>query len=142
MEGQKCSWNSGENHPMFGKKHSKATIEKMRLAKLGNQVNLGRVRTQEFKQKCSESKLGEKNPAWKGDDVNKHSSLHTYVRKYLPKPDKCENCNLAPPYDLANVTGNYVRDFINWKYLCRKCHMVSDGRLVKLHKKRDKNASL
>lgn len=34
-----------------------------------------------------------------------------------------------PTYDLANITGNYTRDFSNWKYLCRKCHMKSDGRM-------------
>lgn len=36
------------------------------------------------------------------------------------------------PFDLANVTGIYNRDFINWKYICRRCHMLSDGRMNNL----------
>lgn len=74
--------------------------------------------------------LEESNGMWKGDDVNL-SGLHDWVRKRLPKPDKCARCKKIPPVDLANK-GIYDRNLDNWEYLCRRCHMLSDGRLNRL----------
>jgi len=88
-------------------KHTPETIEKIRL-----------------------SKLGDKNPMWKGDKVG-YASLHEWVNIHLPRPDLCQMCKQKPPYDLAN-TGVYNRHFSNWEYLCRKCHMLRDGRLNRL----------
>ena len=93
----------------------------------------GKKHSPETLQKCRLSKLGEKNGMWKGDKVG-YNPLHLWVKSRLPKPELCEYCLSAVPYDLANVTGNYNRDFKNWKYLCRKCHMKSDGRVVKVLK--------
>ena len=98
----KIHGNSGKNNPMYGRKHSPETIMKMRLIK-----------------------LGENNPFWKGDKVG-YNKLHGYVRRHFPKPELCEDCKQVPPYDLANITGVYNREFINWKYLCRHCHQVRD----------------
>lgn len=78
---------------------------------------------------------GPSNANWKGDNVGK-LSLHEWVRKYLPQPELCQICNLKPSFDLANITGLYNREFENWKYLCRGCHMKSDGRLDLIHKSR------
>lgn len=47
---------SGENHPMYGKHHSKETKEKMR------QAALGRVVSEETKQKISKATKGKNNP--------------------------------------------------------------------------------
>lgn len=68
---------------------------------------------------------------WKGDGVG-CGKLHEWVNNHKPKPGLCEICHSKPPYDLANVTGNYTRDFSNWKYFCRSCHMKSDGRMNNL----------
>jgi hypothetical protein len=70
---------------------------------------------------------GEANPSFKGDEV-KYEALHIYVRRRKPMPDLCEFCGLVPPVDLANKSGKYLRDLDDWNYLCRKCHMDSDGR--------------
>lgn len=84
------------------------------------------------------SKLGEKNPMWKGNDVG-YSSLHEWVRKYKKQPPLCEKCNLVPPLDLANK-GIYDRNFANWEFLCRRCHMKQDSRLTMFREMfRDKN---
>ncbi len=77
----------------------------------------------------------ENHPSWKGDKVG-YTSLHAWVRRHKPQVYLCENCNLKPSYDLANISGLYKRDFSDWEWLCRKCHMVEDGRLDKLHKNR------
>jgi len=72
--------------------------------------------------------LAERNPQWKGDKVQ-YTQLHAWVKVRFPKPELCENCKQVPPYDLAN-RGIYNRDLINWKWLCRKCHMVEDQRMI------------
>lgn len=96
----------------------------MRLAALGHKVS------EETKHKMRLALSGEKNYGWKGDKVGCRC-LHKWIRKYLPAPEICDNCRENKKLDLAN-TGIYNRDFNNWKYLCRKCHMLSDGRLNNL----------
>jgi hypothetical protein len=88
----------------------------------------------EHRQKMSVAKLAEKNGMWKGDQVG-YNQLHAWVRRRLPKPASCQKCFNGPPYDLTNITRRYTRDLTNWKYLCRKCHMWYDGRLLARDKK-------
>lgn len=68
---------------------------------------------------------------WKGDDVH-IETLHQWIRKNKPKPELCECCGASPPYDLANISQNYIRDISDYEWLCRRCHMVKDGRLEAL----------
>lgn len=75
---------------------------------------------------CAHS--GERNNNWKGDAVG-IDALHAFIRSRLTKPEKCVHCNDAPPIDLANKSGKYKRDVSDWEWLCRRCHMISDGRL-------------
>lgn len=77
---------------------------------------------------------GELNHMWVGDKVM-YDGLHSWVKKRLKKPKFCEMCNEKPPLDLANK-GIYNRELKNWEWLCRKCHMVKDGRIIKLHSKK------
>lgn len=77
------------------------------------------------------SKIGEKNPNWIGDKIKSRTGLHTWVRRWMPKPTICPRCNERPAYDIANK-GVYARDLKNWEWLCRKCHMLSDGRMKNL----------
>ena len=79
----------------------------------------------------SVSKQGSKNPAWTGDAVG-YSGVHTWIRDRYPKPLLCELCGTQPSRDLANKSGVYKRDLADWWYLCRKCHMISDGRIDRL----------
>lgn len=102
-------WNIGKDNPMYNKKHSPETIQKMRQASLGKH-----------------------NSQWKGDAVG-NDSLHQWLRNHLPMPELCEDCKKVPPYDLANITGIYTRNFNNWKYLCRHCHMILDYRMGTRH---------
>lgn len=76
---------------------------------------------------------GEKHWNYKGDAVG-YKPLHRYVRRRLPKPKKCPCCRKRPPYDLSNKRGVYSRDLNEWEWLCRRCHMIKDGRLEKLEK--------
>jgi len=90
----------------------------------------GHVFSDETLKKISQSRIGDKNPMWKGDNVG-YFSLHEWVIIRFPKPELCECCKKVPPHDLANK-GIYNRELKNWEWLCRRCHMTKDGRMEKL----------
>jgi hypothetical protein len=69
---------------------------------------------------------GEKTSQWKGDNIS-YSGLHVWLGRHRIKPAACENCGKISKLDFACITGIYNRDSSNWKYLCRSCHMISDG---------------
>lgn len=71
---------------------------------------------------------GENNPNWKGDRVG-YVGLHSWIKDHFPKPDTCQQCHLATPYDLANISQEYKRDVSDWEWLCRRCHIHKDGRI-------------
>lgn len=109
----------GTENPFYGKHHSEETKKKMR----------GRKNSPATLKKMSENRKG--IPSWRKDIPNEnvgYYGVHAWVRNRKPKPDLCERCNIAPPFDLANKTGKYLRDLDDWEYLCRKCHQISDGR--------------
>ena len=87
--------------------------------------------TEETKQRMSKSKMGMRNPNWVGDAIT-YKPLHAWIRRRLPMPPRCNFCNENEPRDLANRTGIYNRDFTNWWFLCRKCHMELDSRIHQL----------
>ena len=64
---------------------------------------------------------------WQGDKVG-YPGLHQWVKKYLGKPKKCENCGTitAKQFDWANKSHIYLRDLRDWIRLCRKCHIHYD----------------
>lgn len=70
---------------------------------------------------------GESNPSYKGDKAG-YGAIHAWVRRRKKKPEFCEKCHKTAPRDLANRSGKYLRDLSDWDYLCRKCHMDTDGR--------------
>lgn len=97
-----------------------------------SEVNKGKKLSEITKKKISEANKGKNktinNGRWRGKEAG-YNALHMFVRKYLPRPELCEHCNVKPSLDLANITGIYNRDFKNWKYLCRKCHYNRDKEL-------------
>lgn len=84
--------------------------------------------SEEGRKKLSDGRLMEKNPAWKGVDVC-YGSLHDWIKWHKPKPKKCECCGREVRLDCANISGEYKRDVNDYEWLCRSCHMKSDGRL-------------
>lgn len=87
--------------------------------------------SEEAKERMRQSKLAERNPNWIGDKVG-YIGLHNWIRRRLPKPEFCIDCGIRPAIDLANK-GIYNRSLDNWEWLCRKCHMIKDGRMDKFH---------
>ena len=69
---------------------------------------------------------GSNHHNFKGDKVG-YSGLHYYIRRHYRQPERCQDCKKQTiNLDLACVTGEYTRDFVNWKYLCRSCHWKRD----------------
>lgn len=93
----------------------------------------GKHLTTRHKEKIAAAQRGSLSYNWKGNAVGRRS-LHRWVRSYKKIPKLCEMCHKNPPYDLANKSGKYKRALSDWFYLCRRCHMNSDGRLERLHK--------
>jgi hypothetical protein len=113
--------------------HSEETKRKMSLAQKGKPRPWlkGIKRSAESRERYRLSKLGELNPKWVGDKIG-YLGLHDWIKRRLPKPKLCISCNVRPPYDLANISGRYLRDLDDWHWLCRRCHMLSDGRMNNL----------
>jgi len=101
---------------------------------IGNKKALGNKHSKEAKSKMSNAKFGDNNPNWKGYNYKfKYpSALHQWVKRNWKNPPKiCQRCNKKPAFDLANK-GVYDRDFNNWEWLCRRCHMDDDKRIKNL----------
>ena len=88
--------------------------------------------TPKIREKIRQSKLRNNNPNWKGDSVG-YNALHEWIRNHKPQPSFCENCKSTKAHDLANISGEYKRDINDFKWLCRRCHMYSDGRILNLN---------
>jgi hypothetical protein len=114
-----------------GRKHTEEWKRKHSEMMKGHHVS------EEQKKKISEANKGERNGMWK-EKIN-YISLHQWINDNLPKAKLCQICNLVPPYDCVNVTGIYNRDFNNWLRGCRKCHMISDGRLERFKTNPNRN---
>lgn len=60
------------------------------------------------------------------DNHTVYVALHRQVRRSLPIPELCQNCEKVPPFELACVTLIYDTDPANWQWLCRSCHTKLD----------------
>ena len=125
----------------------------------GHKINVGRVSSAETVERMRQSKLGDKNPmfnkdawnkgkshmknsdnpAWKGGNVG-YYGLHLWIRRHLPKPTTCKNCNEDKKLEVSN-SGVYDRDFNNWEWLCRSCHAKKDKRYLNCKMKEKKHSS-
>ena len=97
---------------MHNKPHSAEAKIRMALKKLGKH------HTKEHNEKIRLAHIGEKAYNWKGDNA-RYSAIHMWVNDHLPQIKICHKCYSRENIDLANITGEYTRDFSNWLYLCR-----------------------
>lgn len=71
---------------------------------------------------------------------NSYWAIHRWVKRTLPKPNKCQCCKQEKKLDLAfnNHSASiktpelYTDNPKDWEYLCRSCHMKADGRVRNL----------
>ena len=100
-------------------------------------LTLGKTRSCRclMRETTKKRKMGANNPMWAGDNVS-NTALHAWVKRNKPYKELCEKCLTNKPYDVANISGDYLRDINDFEWLCRRCHMESDGRLKKFLKNR------
>jgi len=96
-------------------KKSQDFRQRVSLKMIGNQNAKGKL-------------VGAKHPNWKGDDVG-YDGIHSWFIRNHKKPKRCERCCKVKPLDAANISGEYKRDRSDWWWLCRLCHMETDGRI-------------
>lgn len=119
--------------------HTEDSKESISLAKKGKHCspetefkpgklhpNYGKHLSKDICKKISFANFGEKHHKWKGNNVAM-STLHQWIAKIKPKPSLCEDCKEVSPVDVANISGKYKRDINDFKWVCRRCHMKSDG---------------
>lgn len=77
----------------------------------------------------------EKYPNFNGTE-KEYKKLHKWVRLNFPKPAECDHCKTqsAKRYDWAAIENRYTKVRSDWEYLCRSCHIKSDGRINQLKK--------
>ena len=99
----------------FGKKLSEEHKEKLRKAT--------KKYWQSERSKNRIFKKGKNHPNWKGDKVSIHQ-LHYRIRKQLGKPKRCSKCGTdkAKRIELANISGKYLSNLDDWRWLCSMCH--------------------
>jgi len=94
----------------------------------GNKAQTGRCKPC-YSKLLKDKRRGCGNPNWKGDSIGV-DGIHAWITRRKPKTF-CVCCG-NPAHDLANISGKYTRDINDYQWLCRKCHMKSDGRLKNL----------
>lgn len=145
----KCSSNS-----QIGRKMTVEDRRKMSEAKLkffrngGKNWCEGKRFTLEHRKNIGLSRIypkGEKHFKWKGGNVG-YDALHTWVERWLGKPDTCEKCSTSNltghKIHWANKNHEYKRNLTDWLRLCAKCHKGYDKKLKKERKRYVRLSSL
>lgn len=72
-------------------------------------------------------RLGVDHHNWKGKEVG-YFALHSWVRRNFEKPIGCEECGdqKSSQFNWAMVHGTFSRERTDWRYLCRRCHIIYD----------------
>ena len=135
----------GRKNPMYGRKHTDKTKEKMRERHVGFK---GKKHKKKIRVKLSEMNTGNKNPNWRGGIKKKiwsrvNSSKWRRFRKGLLKErgEKCQRCgNINCKLDVAHILHpEYFPDFYeeltyfkgNILVLCKSCHGKIDSSNIK-----------
>lgn len=78
--------------------------------------------------KISEGRFGENNPNWKGEKV-KRISANARARRNYVSPHPCELCGSAKVEHHHKDNNPWNNAPYNIQWLCRRCHMIVDGRM-------------
>jgi len=116
-----------------GKKHSEETKQKMSISRKGKlSTTLGK--TWKVQDTSNYIKKGDNNSRWKGDNVS-YKGLHKWIRENKLKSDFCEECRIkTDKLEVANLSGEYLRDVNDFRWLCRKCNQNDGIKMLEKHK--------
>lgn len=103
-----------------GYKHSKETKIKMSKNNAHNRYWLGKKRPE---------LSNEKHPLWKGDRAS-YRAKHIWIQDHYGTPTTCEHCQtgnlVGHKIHWANISGQFLRNRMDWLRLCVKCHKLFD----------------
>lgn len=63
-----------------------------------------------------------------------YCNIHEKIRLIKKKPKRCERCHQIKSLELANISGKYIIDPNDFEWICRRCHIIGDGRIENLVK--------
>lgn len=117
--------------PLNSGNFKKGTISPRKGKPLG-WIGHAKPHTEESKEKMrlnASIRFGKDNNKWKGDDVG-NVALHSWVKKQLGFPNKCEFCGFESEnhhkIHWANKSHEYKREVTDWLRLCVPCHKKYD----------------
>jgi hypothetical protein len=134
MTGKKQSKEQREKHSKFMNGYKYYEESKINMgAKHGkNHHFYGKKLKPEHREKVIKTlyrEKGENHFNWKGDNAG-IKQIHVWLINNYKRPEMCSACgSITKNIDLANMTGIYARDITHYRWLCRRCHQLSDGRL-------------
>lgn len=98
----------------------------------GGRAGLGKPKSPEHRAKIRETKLGDRNPNWGGDNIS-YSSFHDWLANKYPKRGICEKCGAIGQTDHSfdHRLGDHTRNREDYRELCRSCHMRWDFEIGK-----------
>jgi len=97
-----------------------------------NHYNYGKHLTAETKKKIAKTKMGSKNPMWKGDKALKISVRGRARRMYNPPEG----------HEIHHIDGDPFNNApTNIQFFTRKQHMIEDGRMEALIKRNKRRRS-
>ena len=111
----------GENHPMYGKKHSDESKQKNRKS------NLGKKQSEEIKQKKREAALGEKNHNFGKNGKNSHWYGKTHSTETKQKQSR--NSHTSKRVYQYDLDGNFIDSFGSSREAGR--HLNKDGSCIR-----------
>jgi len=124
-EGVIFSWYSGKNkpRPAWDEQEWKESYAKRftpELRKKLSEARKGKPKSKEHRAKLRLSKLGSKNPMWKGNRASKDSARNRAQRRYKRPKGK----------EIHHVDGDpHNNDPENIDFVTRREHMIKDGRM-------------
>lgn len=132
----KCLCGCGESTSIYKRTWLKHGIIKGEHARFIHghaiRVNKDRVCNEAWKKAHTEGKIGNKNPNWKGDSIAEHSGRFRAQRAFK-ELGMCSRCSKKKATDRHHKDGDTRNNNpSNIAFLCRRCHMVEDGRMVNL----------
>ena len=118
--------NSGKNNPFFGKRHTKESINKMKISHTGNFPN------NETRKKLSELRKGEGNNMWgKRGELSPHwgkkysEERKNNISKALGTSVKCIELNIE--FNSLSKAEKYMKDVYNIKFSHKTLKLTLEG---------------
>jgi hypothetical protein len=98
-------------------------------AAMKGNTNLPNRRGSKWKPEQVAAVSGENGNNWKGETAG-YNAVHAWLRKWYPKRGVCEDCGTEGKTDYAYLgePGGFERDRSRYRELCRRCHLISEGR--------------